>query len=127
MADKVDGGTEDPEWGALLREAYEASNDLPIELMTLCAKFGADLSRLGNDMQISPRRMAAAISIVIGWVSMAEVGGDVNAEDHFNDFIQYVHAAVHMGVAKALLDTRAMRAAKGDERGDRSDEQGNDA
>lgn len=94
----------DERWNRLLREAYEARDALSPEAKTELLSIVDRICDLGEQHQIAPRVMAAAVAAAIGTLSMIEADGDVHANEHFDRFVEWGHAAIHVAVASARLN-----------------------
>ena len=93
------------EWDALCREAYEArtliSDGAKQELLAVIDR----VCDIGDNHQVAPRIMAAIMAGIIGQLSLVEAGGNVHADEHFDAFVDYCHAAVHVAVAAVRLNS----------------------
>lgn len=90
-------------WNALLKEAYEARDLIPEPARQELVAVVSRICDIGEHYQIAPRVMAAAIAGIIGTLSMIEADGNVHADEHFDQFIDFGHAAVQVAVAAARL------------------------
>lgn len=91
------------EWDALLKEAYESRDFLPDTAKQELAAVINRICDIGDHYRIHPRVMAAAVASIIGSLSLVECQGDVHADEHFDQFVDFGHAAVHVAVATARL------------------------
>jgi hypothetical protein len=93
----------DPRWDALLREAYVARDDVPPEAMQELLKVIDHVCDIGDRYQVPPRIMAAIVSAIVGHLALVEVDGNVHDNDHFDEFVEFGHAAIHVAVASARI------------------------
>lgn len=91
-------------WDALLKEAYEARDLIPEPAKQELAAVINRVCDIGDHYRLPPRVMAAAIAAIIGNLSLVEVGGNVHADEHFDQFIDYGHAAIQVAVASTRLN-----------------------
>lgn len=94
---------QDREWIEICSLADDVISALPEDLRTMFARISNEICDAGDARQIPPMHMAAAAAAIIASLAMAHVGGNVHADQEIDDFLDFCHAAMHVGSARARI------------------------